>query len=79
MYLIGEDGGNDEEVISLRLEEVEKEVNVLSKEVDDREINFIMVEVGKEGKSVDDKSDKIVEDGREFVYEDEFEKEEEIE
>lgn len=78
IYLIAQDGPNHDELITLTLEEVEKQLNLLSNEVHDRDINFIMLEVPKEPKSVDDKTDKILEHRRQFLYEHEFEKQEEI-
>lgn len=78
IYLIAQDGPNHDELITLTLEEVEKQLNLLSNEVHDRDINFIMLEVPKEPKTVDDKTDKILEHRRQFLYEHEFEKQEEI-
>ena len=60
IYLIAQDGPNHDELITLTLEEVEKQLNLLSNEVHDRDINFIMLEVPKEPKTVDDKTDKIL-------------------
>ena len=48
IYLIAQDGPNHDELITLTLEEVEKQLNLLSNEVHDRDINFIMLEVPKE-------------------------------
>lgn len=78
IYLIAQDGPNHDELITLTLQEVEKQLNHLSKEVHDRNINFIMFEVPKESSMIDETTDEVLEHRRQFLYEHEFEKQEEI-
>lgn len=80
IYLIAQDGSKHDELISLNLEEVEKQLNRLSHEVHHRDINFIMLEVPREPSPahIDAKLENILEHRRQFLFENGFKKQEEI-
>ena len=66
--------------MSLTLEAIEKQLNLLSQEVHNRDINFIMLEVPKEPSTVDidDKLRNALEHRRQFLFENQFEKQDDI-
>lgn len=78
IYLIAKDGPNHDELMTLTLNEVEHQLNHLSHDIHNRNINFIMLEVPKEPHHVDEQTNKILEHRRQFLYENNFEKQEEI-
>ena len=59
---------------------IEKQLNLLSQEVHNRDINFIMLEVPKEPSTVDidDKLRNALEHRRQFLFENQFEKQDDI-
>ena len=61
--------------MSLTLEAIEKQLNLLSQEVHNRDINFIMLEVPKEPSTanIDDKLRNALEHRRQFLFENQFE------
>ena len=66
--------------MSLTLEAIEKQLNLLSQEVHNRDINFIMLEVPKEPSTanIDDKLRNALEHRRQFLFENQFEKQDDI-
>ena len=78
IYLITKNKDNHDEVMSKTLEKIEEQLNVLSNEIHDRDINFIMMEVPKEPLTTDEETNKVLERRRQFLYEHQFEKQTEI-
>ncbi|UXR67337.1 hypothetical protein MUA61_11705 [Staphylococcus pasteuri] len=78
IYLITKNKDNHDEVMSKTLEKIEEQLNVLSNEIHDRDINFIMMEVPKEPLTTDEETNKVLEHRRQFLYEHQFEKQTEI-
>ena len=80
IYLIAKESPNHDERMSLTLEAIEKQLNLLAQEVHNRDINFIMLEVPKEPSTVDidDKLRNALEHRRQFLFENQFEKQDDI-
>ena len=80
IYLIAKESPNHDERMSLTLEAIEKQLNLLSQEVHNRDINFIMLEVPKEPSTanIDDKLRNALEHRRQFLFENQFEKQDDI-
>lgn len=79
IYLITKNKDNHDEVMSKTLEKIEEQLNVLSNDIHDRDINFIMMEVPREPLTTDEETNKVLEHRRQFLYEHQFEKQTEIE
>ncbi|ATH63549.1 MULTISPECIES: hypothetical protein [Staphylococcus] len=78
IYLITKNKDNHDEVMSKTLEKIEEQLNVLSNDIHDRDINFIMMEVPREPLTTDEETNKVLERRRQFLYEHQFEKQTEI-
>ncbi|MEB6612440.1 hypothetical protein [Staphylococcus pasteuri] len=78
IYLITKNKDNHDEVMSKTLEKIEEQLNVLSNDIHDRDINFIMMEVPREPLTTDEETNKVLEHRRQFLYEHQFEKQTEI-
>lgn len=78
IYLITKNKDNYDEVMSKTLEKIEEQLNVLSNDIHDRDINFIMMEVPREPLTTDEETNKVLERRRQFLYEHQFEKQTEI-
>ena len=64
--------------MSKTLEKIEEQLNVLSNDIHERDINFIMMEVPREPLTTDEETNKVLERRRQFLYEHQFEKQTEI-
>lgn len=78
IYLITKNKDNHDEVMSKTLEKIEEQLNVLSNDIHERDINFIMMEVPREPLTTDEETNKVLERRRQFLYEHQFEKQTEI-
>lgn len=78
IYLITKNKDNHDEVMSKTLEKIEEQLNVLSNDIHDRDINFIMMEVPREPLTTDEETNKVLEHRRQFLYQHQFEKQTEI-
>lgn len=78
IYLIALDQPNHDELINLTLKRMEKEINKLSNQLHAHDVNFIMLEVPKEPEEVSEDEITIMDNRRQFLFENGFERQYDI-
>lgn len=78
IYLIAVNQSNHSELITQTLDQVELEINKLSNQLHAHDVNFIMLEVEQEPAEIEEKDIQILENRREFLFENGFEKQTDI-
>ncbi|MGI2243762.1 hypothetical protein ACQ1XN_09545 [Staphylococcus cohnii] len=74
IYLIANDQPDHDELITNTLARIEKEINYLSNQLHEHDVNFIMLEVPKEPELVSEDEQQVLSNRREFLFSHGFEK-----
>lgn len=78
IYLIANDQPNHDELITETLARIQKEINILSNQLHEHDVNFIMLEVDKEPEEISEEDIPILDNRRQFLYQHGFEKQYDI-
>ncbi|MDW8543687.1 hypothetical protein SD311_001145 [Staphylococcus sp. KG4-3] len=78
IYLIANDQPNHDELITETLARIQKEINILSNQLHEHDVNFIMLEVEKEPEEISEEDIPILDNRRQFLYQHGFEKQYDI-
>ncbi|MBO1199315.1 hypothetical protein J3T65_07350 [Staphylococcus simiae] len=78
IYLIAKNLPHHDDLMTATLAQVENELNTLSNIVHSRNINFLMMEVPKEPFDLTKDHNQVIEDRRQFLYEHQFERQNDI-
>ncbi|MCE7781985.1 hypothetical protein [Staphylococcus xylosus] len=78
IYLIANDQPNHDELITETLARIQKEINILSNQLHEHDVNFIMLEVEKEPEEISEEVILILDNRRQFLYQHGFEKQYDI-
>ncbi|MBF0813794.1 hypothetical protein IR133_08695 [Staphylococcus saprophyticus] len=78
IYLIANGQPNHDELITETLARIQKEINILSNQLHEHDVNFIMLEVDKEPEEISEEDIPILDNRRQFLYQHGFEKQYDI-